>query len=195
METPKKIITIAGKLGSGKSTTAKKIASMLGFTHFSSGDFLRTVATERGMTIKELIIAAESDPQIDYDIDELLKSKAHEENLVIDSRLAFHWIPGSFKVYLDIDPDIAAERMFFDLESNESRQQSEHTKNIDEMKKNMVDRQESDIKRYQKLYGINHTDHHQFDLVINTGDPENNVETVVKKIVNGYLEHIKKASI
>ena len=194
METPKKIITIAGKLGSGKSTTAKKIASMLGCEHFSSGDFLRTIATERGMSIKELMIAAESDSQIDYDIDELLKSKGEGENLVIDSRLAFHWIPGSFKVYLDIDPDIAAERMFFDLESNESRQQSEHTKNIEEMKKNMLDRQESDIKRYQKLYGINHTDHSQFDLVINTGDPENNLETVVKKIVNGYIEHLKKAS-
>lgn len=183
----KKIITIAGKLGSGKSSTAKKIARMLNMQHFSSGDFLRKLAEERNMTIKELMIAAETDPQIDNDIDSILKSKAGEENLIIDSRLAFHWIPDSFKVYLEIDPDVAAERMFYDLESNESRQKSEHSKSIAEMKKNMIERHESDVKRYQKLYGINHTDHANFDLVINTGLPENDLDTVVKKIICAYL--------
>lgn len=195
MESPKKIITIAGKLGSGKSTTAKKIAAMLNLEHFSSGDFLRTIASERGMTIKELIIAAESDPQIDYDIDELLKSKSETKNLIVDSRLAFHWIPQSFRVYLEIDPDIASERMFYDLETNESRQKSEHTRSMADMKQNMLDRQASDIKRYQKLYNINHTDHKHFDLIINTGLPENSIEVVVKKVVQGYIEHLKKASL
>ncbi len=184
----KKIITIAGKLGSGKSTTAKKLARMLNWKHFSSGDFLRHVANERGMSIKDLMIAAESDPSIDHDIDSLLKEKGKEEKIVIDSRLAFHWIPESFKVYLDIDPDLAAKRMFFDLETNESRQESEHAKNIEEMKEQMRIRHESDKKRYKKLYGIDHTDKSQFDLVINTGLPENDVDAVVKKIIDAYLK-------
>ncbi len=191
MEVSNKIITIAGKLGSGKSSAAKQVAKMLNLQHFSSGDFLRQVATERGMNIKELMIAAETDPQIDYDIDAVLQSKSNEENLIIDSRLAFHWIPKSFKVYLEIDPDIAAERMLIDLDTNESRQQSEHAKNLSEMKQNMIERHESDIKRYQNLYQLNHTDHAHFDLVINTGDPKNNLDEVVKQIINGYLEHIK----
>ena len=184
----KKIITIAGKLGSGKSSTAKKVAKMLNLEHFSSGDFLRKIAKERGMSIKELMIAAESDPSIDYDIDNLLKSMKNKENIVIDSRLAYHWIPDSFKVYLEIDPDIAAKRMFYDLETNESRMESEHTKNIEEMKREMVERHESDKRRYQKLYGIDHTDHKNFDLVINTGLPENDLKTVVKKIISEYMK-------
>lgn len=187
----KKIITIAGKLGSGKSSTAKKLAQMLGLQHFSSGDFLRQVATQRGMDIKDLMIAAESDASIDYEIDNILKNKSSEENLIIDSRLAFHWIPGSFKVYLEIDPDIAAERMFFDLETNVSRQESEHSKNLTEMKENMLLRHESDIKRYQKLYNVDHTDHGNFDLVINTGLPENNLENVVRIVIQKYLEWLK----
>ena len=191
MEVSKKIITIAGKLGSGKSSAAKQVAKMLNLQHFSSGDFLRQVATERGVNIKELIIAAETDPQIDYDIDAVLQSKSNEEDLIIDSRLAFHWIPESFKVYLEIDPNIAAERMLIDLDTNESRQQSEHAKNLSEMKQNMIERHESDVKRYQNLYQLNHTDHAHFDLVINTGDPKNNLDEVVKQIINGYLEHIK----
>lgn len=192
MEAKKPIITIAGKLGSGKSSTAKKIAKMLNLTHFSSGDFLREIATERGLSIKELMIAAETEPQIDHDIDNLLKSKGDEKNLIIDSRLAFHWIPGSFKVYLEIDPDVAAQRMFIDLETNESRQKSEHTVNIQEMKSEMIARHTSDVKRYQNLYQINHTDHNNFDLVINTGDPQNNLDEVVKQVINGYLNHIKE---
>ncbi len=184
----KKIITIAGKLGSGKSSAAKRVARALGWKHFSSGDFLRHVANERGMSIKDLMIAAESDPSIDHQIDDLLKSKGNEENLVIDSRLAFHWIPDSFKVYLEIDPDIAAKRMFYDLETNESRQESEHARTIEEMKKQMIERHESDVRRYRALYGIDHTDHSQFDLVINTGLPENDLDTVVKKIIDGYLK-------
>jgi cytidylate kinase len=187
----KKIITIAGKLGSGKSSTAKKVAEALNLQHFSSGDFLRKVAEGRSMSIKELMIAAESNPQIDEDIDQVLRDKGNEDNLIIDSRLAFHWIPESYKVYLEIDPDTAAQRMFHDLQTNESRQKSEHSSSLKEMKQNMVDRHESDVRRYEKLYGINHTDHHHFDLVIDTGKKENDLHSVVKQIIGGYQEHIK----
>lgn len=187
----KKIITIAGKLGSGKSSTAKRIAKALGYSHFSSGDFLRKVAERRGMTITELIFAAEENPQIDYDIDQVLQDKSNEDHLVIDSRLAFHWIPDSYKVYLDIQPDIAAQRMFNDLDKNEKRKKSEHTFSVAEMKKNMIERHESDARRYQKLYGINHTDHNHFDLVINTGKPENDLDSVVQKVIDGYKKFIQ----
>jgi len=188
----KKIITIAGKLGSGKSTTAKRIIQELGYTHFSSGDFLRNVAESHGMTIKELILAAEKDPQIDVHIDQVVKDKGNEEDLVIDSRLAFHWIPESFKVYLDIHPDNAAERMFKDLESNEGRKRSENSSTLEDMKKNMIERHESDVRRYMKLYGINHTDHNHFDLVIDTGKEENNLDSVVQQIIDGYQRHLEK---
>ncbi len=186
----KHIITISGKLGSGKSTAAKKISKILNFDHFSSGDFLRRVAESRGMSIKDLMIAAESDESIDREIDNLLCEKGKEEDLVIDSRLAFHWIPDSFKVYLDIDPNIAAERMFYDLETNESRQQSEHSQSLEEMKQNMNERYESDIKRYQLLYGIDYTDKKHFDLVLDSGKKENTIDVVVKKIIDAYLQKI-----
>ena len=187
----KKIITIAGKLGSGKSSTAKYIAKELGFTHFSSGDFLRKVAESREMTIKELMIAAEQEPAIDKEIDQVLKDKSQDDYIIIDSRLAFHWIPESYKVYLDIDPDIAAQRMFKDLETNEDRKRSENAMSIAEMKRDMIERHQSDISRFEELYGINHTKHENFDLVINTGLEENDFESVVRQIIDGYTSHIK----
>lgn len=182
----KSIITIAGKLGSGKSSASKELAHRLGFQHFSSGDFLRKVAEDRNISIKELMIAAESDSQIDYDIDQVLRDKGTEEDLVIDSRLAFYWIPESFKVYLEIDPEIAAQRMFLNLNENEDRKRTENSESVEEMKNNMIARHESDKKRYQNLYNLNHTDHSHFDLVIDTGLSENNLETVVQKIIENY---------
>ncbi|PIW96975.1 hypothetical protein COZ82_02065, partial [Candidatus Kaiserbacteria bacterium CG_4_8_14_3_um_filter_38_9] len=37
----KHIITISGRPGSGKSTTADKVAELLGYTRHSSGDMVR----------------------------------------------------------------------------------------------------------------------------------------------------------
>jgi ABC-type multidrug transport system fused ATPase/permease subunit len=54
----KQTITIAGSPGSGKSSTAKAIAAVLGFQHFSSGDFFRQLAVERGQSIEAMNISA-----------------------------------------------------------------------------------------------------------------------------------------
>ncbi len=55
----KEIITICGSLGSGKSSTAKLVAQKLKYQHFSSGDFMRKIALERGITLNELNVQAE----------------------------------------------------------------------------------------------------------------------------------------
>src|SRR3989344_7634663 len=101
----KHIVTIAGSLGSGKSSTAKGVAKVLGFEHFSSGDLYRKMAVDRGISIEEINFLAEKQTEIDHEVDNLLVKLGQEkENLVIDSHTAFHWIPDSFKVFLDLDP-------------------------------------------------------------------------------------------
>src|ERR1700756_5537880 len=113
----KEIITIAGSLGSGKSSTAKAVASALGFQHFSSGDLFRQIAAERGESIEAMNISAEVQRDIDLKVDNLLQDMYRkEEKLTIDSRMAWHWMPGSFKVFLVLDRDTAAERIFNDLQ-------------------------------------------------------------------------------
>jgi hypothetical protein len=46
----KHILTLAGAIGSGKSSTAKRVAAELGYRHFSSGDLFRTIAKELGVS-------------------------------------------------------------------------------------------------------------------------------------------------
>jgi cytidylate kinase len=190
----KRIITIAGKMGSGKSSTAKKVAQALAYKHYSSGDFFRSVANERGVSVTELNKIAETDPQIDTDVDEKNRQLNNETNLVVDSRTAFHWVPESFKVYLDIDPDVAIRRIMQDLAVNADRQKSEEAyKDLEEAKERMVVRYTSENKRYQDLYQINPSRHENYDLVIDTGSPENSLETVVEKIIDAYREWLESA--
>ena len=103
----KEIIAITGTLGSGKSSTANLVAEKLGFQRFSSGDFMRKVALNRKISLNEFGRIAEIDESIDKSIDEEVRKVGEMEKIVIDSRLAFHWIPASFKVYLDLPPEIA----------------------------------------------------------------------------------------
>lgn len=180
----KKIITIAGKPGSGKSTTAKKLASDLNYNHFSSGDFFRQVGLDKGLDIISLTALAEKDKSIDELTDQKVREMGEKENIIVESRLAFHWIPDSFKVYLDLDADTCAERMFKDLESNASRKESENCRTLEEMKEKLKVRFASEKKRYMEMYGVDPQDLSQYDLVINTS--ANTIEEVSEEIKNAY---------
>lgn len=186
----KEIITICGGLGSGKSSTAKLIAKKLEFKHFSSGDFMRKMALERGISLNELATKAEDDTSIDLEIDSELRKVGEMEKVVIDSRLAFHWMPESFKIYLDLSPEIAKDRILNDLKVNSLRQQSEKSSTVEEIYKKITTRLESEKKRYLEMYNLNYTNKNNFDLVIDTN--KNNLEQVVEIIVSEYKKWIAK---
>jgi cytidylate kinase len=182
------IITVAGFQGSGKSSTARCVAERLNFKHFSSGDLFREIAKERGLSIEAINLTAEEQKEIDYAVDERLKAMAKDQNLVIDSRLAFHWIPDSFKVFLALDPDTAAERIFRHIQTEGRTSQS--ASSIDEVKENIEIRRASEKKRYWDLYTLDPMDPKHFDMVIDT--KENSLETVVEKVLEGYSAWMEK---
>ncbi len=188
METSKRktIITINGWLGSGKSTAAKKTASSLGYQHFSSGDFFRQVGLDLGLTVTELNIKAETDPQIDVMTDDKLRAMRDAKDVVIDSRTAYHWIPESFKVYLTLPREIAKERILRSLSEDEMRKKSEQSGTPEEIYINMIKRFESEQKRYWDLYKIDNTDLENYDLVIDTHT--NNIEQTTAKIIEEYAK-------
>jgi len=179
----KQIITIAGSLGSGKSSTARAVASALGFRHFSSGDLFRQLAAERDESIEAMNISAEAQRDIDLKVDNLLREMYRtDEQLVIDSRMAWHWMPLSFKVFLVLDPNTAAERIFNHL--RDEGRMSEAATSIDEVRKSIDRRFASEQKRYAALYGVNATDPLNFDIVINT--KHNDLKTVTEIVSSAY---------
>ncbi len=183
MENQKRIITLAGAVGSGKSSTAKGVAQKLGFRHFSSGDLFRKIAKERGLSIEAINLTAEEQKEIDHQVDELLQKMGREESeFVIDSRLAFHWMPESFKVYLSLDPDTAAERIYNHIVT-EGRV-SQEAQSVEEVRKNIDIRVTSERKRYMNLYGIDTTDTSPFDLLVDT--KKNNLAQVIAIVLDSY---------
>jgi cytidylate kinase len=185
----KHIITIAGKPGSGKSTTSKKLASTLSYGHFSSGDFFRAIGKERGIDVLATNMAAENEREIDYLVDEKLRILGSEQdNLVIDSRMAWHWMPYSFRVYLNLDLKTAAERIIGGMD--EARRAAEHIPNsIEEYALQLTSRLESEARRYQTLYNVNPYDINNYDLVVDTGQfsiPE--VEQMILESYHYWLE-------
>jgi len=187
----KELITIAGSLGAGKSSTAKAVAKALGYQHFSSGDLFRTIAAERGESVEATNISAEIQKDIDQQVDERLKEMGKKGNkLVIDSRLAWYWMPDSFKVFLHLDTESAAKRIFQDV-LKKSRV-SEDASSLEDVRASIERRFASEQKRYMSLYNVNPTDPKNFDLIIDT--KENSLERVAAQVLEGYKKWLGKKS-
>jgi CMP/dCMP kinase len=171
------IITITGALGSGKSTVGKAIAKEMKLKHYSTGDYMRTMAANRGITLLELGKIAETDFAVDKEIDDWMVNLGKTKNeLIVDSRLAWYFIPKSFKIFLDVTEEEGARRIFAQKRNDES-----YNTDFDKALENLKARKESEKKRYRELYGINFYDLENYDLVINT--TEIPAEEVIKKIM------------
>ncbi len=170
-------ITISGEPGSGKSTIAKLLAQKLNYKHMSSGDFMRQMAEERGVTLLELSQQAEHDDAIDKEIDErTTQLGAEQDDFVMDSRLAFHFIPDAVKLFLTVDPNEAARRIF------EQKREDEKTNvTLEQTKANIAARIASERKRYQAYYGFDYFDQSNYDLVVDTTGK--NLEQVCDEIL------------
>lgn len=192
-ETQKKhIITIAGRPGSGKSTTAKAVAAQLGFQHFSSGDLFRQIAKEHDIDLLQANLSAEQNSEIDHAVDGRLREiNQKEDKIVIDSRTAWHWMPASFKVFLDLDMRTAAARILANMD--EARRASEHiSSDPAEYATVLQGRLDSENRRYKALYNINSYDMCNYDLVVDTA--ANNVEQVVRMVLDGFEAWLHAAS-
>ncbi len=186
----KHIITLAGRPGSGKSSTAKKLAAQLGYRHFSSGDLFRAAARARDIDVLQANLSAEQNAELDHLVDNRLREIGRtEDEQVIDSRTAWHWIPDSFKVFLDLDLPTAAQRILNEL--GDDRLASEHIHRdpiayADTLQKRL----DSEARRYKALYGIDPQDMANYDLVVDTA--VNNLEQVVELVLRGYRDWLKR---
>lgn len=175
------IITISGLPGSGKSSVSRLLAKRLGFRHYSIGDFMRSIARKRGLSLLELSKKAEQDRSIDEELDSMqIGLGRKEDNFVIDSRLGFHFIPNSVKILLSVSEQEAARRIFSQL-----RDEKENT-SLEQTLKSIRIRKASECKRYSEYYGLDCYDKRNYNLVIDTAPLS--VEQVVERVA----EFVKK---
>ena len=179
------IISLSGVAGSGKSTVAEMVCKKLKLKNYNIGQIRRDLAKERGMTMGQYNKLGEKDPSTDYIADDYVKKLGNEEdNFLIQSRTAYHFIPKSIKVYLEVNADEAARRRLKDIRNEEKRKQrnEENATTIKDVKKLILEREESDRKRYLKYYKTDCRDMKNYDLVIDTTrmKPEEVVDEIVR---------------
>ena len=172
-------ISITGDLGSGKSEVGRILCRKMPFEKISTGTIQREIAIRYGMTTLELNQYADTHPEIDDEIDAVFKSLRHSPNAYLfDSRLAWFFIPESFKVYLQVDVRIAAERIM-----NDTSRKSEKYANVAEAIADLRARKSSENERFMRVYSADCRNAENFDILINTSfvSPETVTNTLLSQ--------------
>lgn len=182
------IITITGKPCSGKGTVAKEFCKQFNFEYICTGDMFRAFAKEFGYS--NILDFQQQDSRIKQ-IDKLVDDKIYEigktrsdENIVIDSRLAWHFIPNSFKVFIDVQDNVAGERLM-----NANRDTEEY-KTLDDAIEGLQSRWNLENTRYMELYQTNNLNPANYDFIIDSSNLTPN--EIVEQIHLAYENHLKQ---
>ena len=158
-------IALTGNLGSGKSTISRIMSEQYGYEIYSTGKILRQLAEERGLTVLEMNKLMQTDHSYDNIIDDTTRRISTEatKDLFFDSRLAWHFAVNSFKVFLSVDIDEAARRVF-----NDSRGDVETYRDMLDAKNQLIERAHTEDARYKDIYGIDYFKASNYDLILDS---------------------------
>ena len=171
-------ITISGPPGSGKTTACNRLSEMLGLKAVVFGKIFRELAAEKHLSLLEFGQLAEKDPSIDEAIDaKILEIARQNEDIILESRLSAYMLSRNsipaFKIYLGASPEVRMSRIGV-----------REGQTIEDAKRETVERQASEAKRYMMYYNIDINDMSVYDLVVNTDelDPDGVIDTILKAI-------------
>ena len=159
----KDIVTLSGDIGGGKSSVARILKETLGFQLISAGGIQREIAASMGLTTLQLNQWSEKDRSVDDKIDSHTKwLGVTSDHIIVDSRLAWHFIPAAYKVFLSVDSQVGAERVF------EASRSDEFHGSLAEALENNLARTRLETVRYRTLYGVEMREYRNYDLVVDT---------------------------
>ncbi len=160
-------ITLTGNLGSGKSTVSKILKEKCGYEIYSTGSAQRKIAEELGIDVIKMNDLMNKDEKYDKMIDETTAKFSREnkdKDIIFDSRLAWNFVDESFKVFLSVNIDEAARRVYSDAKRGEV----ESYGSIDECKAKLIERAGKEDRRYQEKYNVHYFDFNNYNLVIDS---------------------------
>ena len=179
-------ITISGELGSGKSSLSKLLCEKANFKILSVGAIQRELAEKHGMSTLEFNKYMETHPEIDIECDnKVVEYGLSDANLILDSRMAWHFVPHAFKIHLLVNINIAAHRIF-----NDDVRQNEQNNDIEHTIQNIITRKASEVKRFKEQYNVEINDLHNYNIVVDSSviTPENLADFVLSKFESWKLQ-------
>lgn len=175
-------LTITGKLGSGKSTICKILAQKHGFRIYSTGEIQRKIALDMGISTLELNELMRKDSKYDDLIDKevvRISQECKDENIIFDSRMAFHFVEESYDIFATIDPSEAARRVMLSPRGNEET----YIDQLDAQNK-LLERSRLENIRFKEIYQIDNLNYNNYNLIIDTSwnEPENLADIIYKMV-------------
>ena len=175
-------ITLTGKPYAGKGETSK-ILEKYGFEVVHMGELYRAVAKDRGLDVVELNRLADTsvDAMVDKKLVDIAKERKNED-LVFDSRIAWHFLPDSYKVFLDVEAHVQAKRVM-----GAKRDSEKPVESLEEANKIANERWELENSRYKMLYGIDNLNPNNYNMVVDTSQntPKQNTLKILKGFYGG----------
>lgn len=163
------IISLSGLPGAGKSTVKNLLAQRLHHKTYSMGDMRGKLALSQGITIDALNALGMDTIATDQAVDAFQKHLGETENdFIIDGWLSWYFIPQSFKIFLTVEPQQAAERIFQDRYRTVAREDEPLYRSVEETKEILEKRVRQNQERYQKWYHLDFLNLAHYDLVLDT---------------------------
>ncbi|MBU1148708.1 cytidylate kinase family protein [Patescibacteria group bacterium] len=183
------IIAISGQPGSGKTTVAKLLAAEFGLKDYYMGGIRRQMAKKRGMTLEEYNQLGEKEDFTDKEVDDYQKKLGEtEDNFVIQGRTSYFCIPQAIKIFLEVNSEEGARRIFGHLkEKAEERNEGRDLDSVEAVLRSNQARMKSDKARYQKWYGCDPFDPKHYDYVLDTTNLT--IDQVFNKVADFVRQH------
>lgn len=164
-------ITIFGLAGSGTSSVGKLFASRNNLKFISTGDMFRQMAVEHGFEFYEFSKLCKTDSKYDIELDKrVIEFGKTNDNFIVESRLAWHFISDSIKIKIDCNFDERVRRV---AERDEI--------SINDAKEKTLNREQYELDRYSGFYNIkDYSNNLNFDFIVDS--TSNDIKEVTKKI-------------
>jgi len=167
-----RIITVSGRIASGSTTLAKKLAHFLHWKHIEGGDiFWEAVRAKLHLDSKDTNKRPDvEDKEFDASLKNILKNQKH---IVLETKLAgfnAQGIGGVFKILV-----ICSHHGKDQAQIRIDRLVNRENLTTEIAKEEVIEREENDLEKWRRLYANgdsnwNYWDEKYYDLVINTFD-------------------------
>lgn len=173
-------ITVSGRIGSGATTLATKLAETLGWDVLDGGKLMRNIQQDIGATVFETDKRPDNfDLQYEERIKKILREESHH---IIQSHLAgfdAQGISGVFKVLIVCEDSEGNDKVDIRIDRLVNRDKI----SVEQAKEEVREREKRNLEKWRRLYANNdqawvYWDKKYYDLVINTYS-HNQEETLV----------------
>ncbi len=163
-------ITVSGRIASGATTLAQKLAEKLNWKMLDGGALFRKIASEAGHSIVDTKKRPDHfDLEYENRIKEMLKSESHQ---IVQSHLAgfdAERIDGVFKILVICEDETGEDKTDIRIDRIVNRDKV----SVEEAKFEVKERERQHLEKFRRLYVQNdqewvYWDKKYYDLVINT---------------------------